>query len=40
MCLAKGEYEKLHNKDEYKLKGASKWDKHVSQGRQLAMRLK
>jgi len=25
---------KLHNKDRHKLKGASKWNKHVTQGNQ------
>jgi len=34
MCLTKCEYERHHNKDGYKLKGASEWDNHVAQGRQ------
>jgi len=32
MCLAKFIYERLYDKGRYKVKGASKQDKHVTQG--------
>ena len=34
MCLAKTIYERLYDKYRCKLKQASKWDEHVTQGRQ------